>query len=152
QRDIVITAPPFPNAFDAGAADASLPPGIVRADPGLTTPFNRRLSVGFEQPIRKAARIRVTYSRQTGHDLFRAVDVNAPIDGIRPDPAARNITELRSNAESLNHSLELNLQLTYPHGLSIRTSYVLGRAENETDGPLTLPQDSFNLAQEWGPS
>jgi hypothetical protein len=78
--------------------------------------------------------------------------VNAPIDGIRPDPAARNITELRSTAESLNHSLELNLQLTYPHGLSIRTAYVLGRAENETDGPLTLPQNSFNLTQEWGPS
>ena len=24
--------------------------------------------------------------------------------------------------------------------------------QNETDGPLTLPPDSFNLAQEWGPS
>jgi outer membrane receptor for ferrienterochelin and colicin len=152
QRDLVITAPSFPNAFDAGVAAPVLAPGIIRADPDLSTPFNRRLTLGLEQPIRKAARVRVTYSQQTGHDLFRAVDVNAPIDGVRPDAAARNITELRSIAESLNHSLELNLQLTYPHGLSIRTSYVLGRAQNETDGALTLPQNSFDLAQEWGPS
>ena len=152
QRDIVITAPSYPNPFDNGAAAASLAPGIIRADTALTTPFTRRVSVGVDQPIRKAVRLRATYSRQTGHNLFRAVDVNAPIDGVRPDASARNITELHSTAESLNHSLELGLSLTYPHGLNVRTTYVLGRAENETDGPLTLPQDSFDLSHEWGPS
>ncbi len=153
QREIVISGPSYPNPFLSGTPLAQLPPGIIRADADLRTPANYRWTIGIDQPIRRVARVRVNYQRQSGHHLFRAVDVNAPIGGVRPDASARNITEIRSIAGSLNQSLELNLQLNYrPHNLNVRTTYTLGESLNETDGQLTLPQDSFNLEQEWGPS
>ena len=33
-----------------------------------------------------------------------------------------------------------------------RVGYTLGQVFNETDGALTLPQNTFDLSQEWGPS
>lgn len=153
QRDVVISAPSYPDPFVNGIADAQGPPSIIRADPDIVMPSNRRASFGVEQPVGKSLRLRATYSRQAGHNLFRSVDANAPVDGVRPDPAARTITELQSTARSLNQSLELNTMFNYqPRRLSANATYTLGSQHNETDGQLTLPPDSFNLAQEWGPS
>ena len=36
--------------------------------------------------------------------------------------------------------------------MTANIGYTLGEALNETDGALTLPQNSFDLSQEWGPS
>ena len=153
QRDVVISAPSYPDPFVNGIADAQGPPSIIRADPDIVMPSNRRASFGVEQPIGKSLRVRATYSRQAGHNLFRSLDANAPVDGVRPDPAARTITELQSTAHSLNQSMELNTMFNYqPRRLSANATYTLGSQHNETDGQLTLPPDSFNLEQEWGPS
>jgi hypothetical protein len=152
QHDIVIAAPSYPDPFlgDVDADDSA--PGITRADPDLVMPSTRRVSLGLDQPIR-SARLRVSYTRQMGHNVFRSLDANAPVDGVRPDPAASTITELESAARSLTQALDVNLRLNYrPHHLSLNTTYTLGQARNETDGPLTLPPDSADLSGEWGPS
>ena len=39
-----------------------------------------------------------------------------------------------------------------PRRFTANIGYTLGEALNETDGALTLPPDSFDLLQEWGPS
>ena len=153
QRELVIVAPSYPDPSLDGVLAAGLPPGVIRADPNLMMPSTRRVSLGVDQPIAKLGRVRATYSRQIGRQLFRSVDANAPVDGIRPDPAARNITQLESSARSLNQSLELNVQLNYqPRRLSTNVTYTLGRQRNETDGALTLPPDSLHVEDEWGPS
>lgn len=153
QREVIIASPSYPDPFLDGVLAAARPPGIIRADPNLIMPSTRRVSFGVDQPLAKLGRVRASYSRQIGRHLFRSVDVNAPVNGVRPDPAARTITELQSSARSLNQSLELNLQLNYPkRRLSGNATYSFGQQRNETDGALTLPPDSFNLDAEWGPS
>jgi hypothetical protein len=153
QRDIQVAAPSYPDPFADGVA-AALPPGIIRTAPELMMPSTRRLFVGVDQPVGGDMRLRANYSRQTGHHLFRGVDVNAPdADGVRPDMSVRTITELRSSARSLNQALELNAAFNYrPKRVAVNVTYTLGQQKNETDGPLTLPPDSHVLAQEWGPS
>ena len=39
-----------------------------------------------------------------------------------------------------------------PRRFSANVGYTLGEALNETDGALSLPPDSLDLSQEWGPS
>ena len=39
-----------------------------------------------------------------------------------------------------------------PRRFSANVGYTLGEAWNETDGALSLPPNSFDLSQEWGPS
>jgi hypothetical protein len=153
QRDIVISNPGFPDPFLGGVPLASQPPSIVRAHPDLVMPYTRRASVGIDRTLTAWARVRATYSRQIGRHLFRSRDLNAPLDGVRPDPTLRNITQLESTARSQNRALEVNVMLNHrPRRFSANVGYTLGEALNETDGALALPPDSFDLSKEWGPS
>ena len=151
QRDLVIAEPGYPDPFSGGVLQGERAPGVIRASPDLSMPFMRRLTVGLEQPIARGLRARASFSRQTGHHLFRSRDVNAPIGGVRPDPSVRNVTQLESSARSRNQSLELGLNYNYqPRRLSANANYVFGSSYNETDGPFTLPPDSHDLSGEWG--
>jgi Carboxypeptidase regulatory-like domain len=153
QRDIVISNPGFPDPFLGGTPLAGQPPSIVRAHPNLVMPFTRRASVGVDRTLTSWARLRANYSHQIGSNLFRSRDLNAPVDGVRPDPTLRNITLLETTARSHNESLEVNVMLNYrPRRFSATVGYTLGEALNEMDGALTLPPNSFDLSQEWGPS
>jgi hypothetical protein len=152
-HDIVIAQPSFPDASLGGVTKEPNAPSIIRARPDLVMPSTRRWTLGLDQPLTSRARLRVAYSRQDGRNQFRSLNANAPIDGVRPDPAFANITELESTAKSFAQSLEVGF--TFNHqawGFSSNTTYRLGEAWNETDGALTLPPDSVDLSGEWGPS
>ena len=153
QRDIVISNPGFPDPFLGGIPLAGQPPSIVRAHPDIVMPYTRRASVGVDRTLTAWARLRATYSHQIGRNLFRSRDLNAPVNGVRPDTTLRNITQLESTARSQNESLELNVMLNHrPRRFSANVGYTLGEAWNETDGALSLPPNSFDLSGEWGPS
>jgi hypothetical protein len=103
-------------------------------------------------PIRPASKRRDS-RRRSGRDLFRALDINAPVNGVRPDSSVGSITQVESIGRSLNQSLETRLQVTYqPARLSGNVRYTLGEVMNDFDGALTLPPDSLDLSSEWGPS
>jgi hypothetical protein len=153
QRDIVIANPGYPDPFLGGIPLAGQPPSIVRAHPDLAMPYTRRVSFGVDRTLATWARLRATYSHQIGRNLFRSRDMNAPVDGVRPDPTLRNITQLESSARSQNNWVEINVMLNHrPRRFTANIGYTLGEALNETDGPLSLPPSSFDVSQEWGPS
>jgi hypothetical protein len=153
QREVIIASPSYPDPTQAGTAGAQLAPGVIRADPALQMPFVRRVSFGLDQPLGSRMRFRANYSRDMGRQQFRSVDVNTPIGGVRPDTGARTITELRSIARTLGETLELNFSANFPsRRISGNATYRLGEQRNETDSPLQLPQNNFDLASDWGPS
>jgi hypothetical protein len=153
QRDIVISNPGFPDPFLGGIPLAGQPPSIVRARRDLVMPYTRRVSAGVDRTVTSWARVRATYSHQIGRNLFRSRDLNAPVNGVRPDSTLRNITQLESTARSQSDALEVNLMLNYrPRRFSANVGYTLGESLNEIDGALSLPPNSFDLSQEWGPS
>jgi hypothetical protein len=153
QHDLVIADPSWPDPSLGGVLQASRPPGIIRARDDLVMPSVRQVQVGVNQPLASWARLRTTYTRRDGRNLFRSRDVNAPVDGVRPDPAYRTVTALESTARSLSHAFETELSLTFePRRLRSEIAYEWRRVSDETDGALTLPPDSFDLSGEWGRS
>jgi hypothetical protein len=153
QRDLVIANPGYPDPFSAGVTQAAAPPSLIRARADLLMPFNRRFNVGLDQPIGRLLRLRTTFSYQRGDNIFRSRDANAPVDGVRPDSAVRNITELETTAHTMNRSLETDVSVNYPpRRFSANVNYVFGKAMGETDGAFALPPDSFDLSREWGPA
>ena len=153
QRDLVISNPGYPDAYSQGVPLAQRPPSIIRLGSGLVMPSTWRVSVGLDQPLTSWARLRTTYARRTGHDLFRSRDVNAPVNGLRPDLALGSITQVESTGRSLNQPLETRLSVTYqPRRLTGSVAYTLGETMDDYDGALNLPPDSSNLLAEWGPS
>jgi hypothetical protein len=153
QRDIVISSPGYPDPFSGGIPLASQPASIVRAHSGIVMPYTRRVSIGIDRSLTSWARLRANYSHGIGRHLFRSRDLNAPIDGIRPEAGFRNITLLETTARSQNRSLDMNVMLNHrPRRFSANIGYTFGEALNETDGALSLPPDSFDLSNEWGPA
>jgi hypothetical protein len=112
------------------------------------------------------ARIRVSavYSHVHGEHATRGVDLNRPVNGVRPDAAFANIIEVRSDARTRTHQLQTNLTINFaPQGrvasqprvnlrrANVRVSYTLAKAENNTDGAFAVPA-SGTLDSEWGPT
>jgi hypothetical protein len=90
---------------------------------------------------------------QRGYDQFRSVNVNAPVNGVRPVPEAGNITQLESTGESDTDRWMLNVNYAKPERrLFLGANYQLARVYTFADSAFSLPADNYDLAAEWGPS
>jgi hypothetical protein len=92
------------------------------------------------------------YSYRRGIHQLRGRNVNAPIDGVLPDPNAGVITQIESSANSFSHIWFVNFNWARFGKFMIGASYVLSKTTDETDGALSLPVDNFDLRGERGPS
>jgi hypothetical protein len=151
QSDRVIRDPGFPNPESGGTA-VILPASRIRLDPMLRMPKLVRASIGLEQQLPGNARLMAQYAFTRGLHTTRGRNINAPINGVRPDPAAGNITQIESSANSFNHMLMLNGNVFKMGRYTLSGSYVWAKTTNEADSPLALPADNFNLRAERGPA
>jgi hypothetical protein len=152
QTDVVIRYPGYPDPT-GGEIAVPLPPStIVEAD-NLAMPYEHQASIGIERTFFQALRLQTTYLMQRGRNQFRAVNINAPLDGVRPDDTLGNVTELQSTGTSNLDRLMVHVNYGIPQKhLFMAANYQLSRALNYTDSPFTLPADNYDLQAEWGPS
>ena len=152
QFDTIVRNPGFPDPF-AGGTIVPINPSIVRVGNDLNMPSVRRYSVGLEQQILGWLRMRANYFNQYGWNQFRARNVNAPVDGVRPEAAFGNISLLETTATAESQGLDLNVNFNYqPRRLFGVIGYTLAERRNYADSPLSLPVDSNDLEAEWGPA
>jgi hypothetical protein len=153
QRETVIQNPGFPDPASS-AAPVFLPPSRIQLDPGVRMPQVRQASFGVERQLSQYSRLNVTYMRQRGADLLRGHNINAPASGAgRPDAASGNINQVESTASSAMDALSVNMNFTDPiRRIFVATNYYLSKTVNDSDGPMSLPADNFNLGAERGPA
>ncbi len=152
QQIETIVAPGYPNA-SLGGQSLLLPNGRVQiAD--LEQPTLFETSVGLERELPGAARLNVMYIRRRGSNVLRGVNVNTPgANGVRPDPTAGTVTDIRSTASSSFDGLSFNFNYMNPQRrLFVAANYFLSRSINESDGPFSLAADAANLGAERGPA
>lgn len=153
QQELIVSNPGWPDPFDGDGALIETPaPSVIRAAEDLQLPRTRRISVGFEQPLAEGVDLRVNVFDESTSHRFRSLDVNAPVDGARPDPARARVTEIRAIGEEEERGFDVSLRLRRGRNLFAMTRYRYARELNDADGALSLPMDSANLAAEWGPS
>jgi hypothetical protein len=153
QSDLVVLNPGFPNPFSAGAA-ILLPPGRIQSDPFMRMPSVAMASIGVETRLFKKFRLDTNYRFERGWHLLRGRNINAPLPGFgRPSPAEGNIIQIESSASSTTHRMMLHLA---PQALSSKlfwtVMYMYSSVTSDTDGPLSLPADNYNLRAERGPA
>ncbi|HET7217304.1 MAG TPA: carboxypeptidase regulatory-like domain-containing protein, partial [Vicinamibacterales bacterium] len=153
QVDLVVQNPGFPDPFD-GADTIVLPSSRYLQSPDLTLPRTLRTNAGVERVVGKFGRLVAGYSYGRGENLFRGRNINAPLeDGTRPNPDTGNITQIESTASSRTHVVNTGFNLNLPwHRTFLFVNYSFAKAQNDTDGPFSLPADSYDLAAEWGPA
>jgi hypothetical protein len=160
QRELNVVNPSFPVAAEAGVVPA-VNRYVLGSDYQL--PRTTRVSAGVDQTIFKTARVSATYSYQRGANLARGLNLNPPVDGVRPNVAFANIIEVVSDAASRRHQLQvdgnINPGALLPAFNGPRVSWkrttvfiteTLGSFRNNTDGAFGIPATG-DLAAEWGP-
>ena len=152
QRDLVITNPGFPDPFSGGTAQEILPASKYVLASDLVMPRRLMGNVGVSHQFSPKLGMNVSYNRIRGEDRFRGRNLNAPLNGVRPDPGAGNITQVESTAQMRGQTLVAGLNFQVPtRRIMLFANYAWLKQESDADGPFSLPADSYDLAGEWGP-
>ena len=161
QREVNVVDPSYPD------------PGLD----GFVAPINRylysedvemvrtaRMSAGVQQTLTPRFRVGATYSDTRGRNIARGSNLNAPVDGIRPDPRFANVVAVVSDGGNRLRSLSVNFSLSlatpsptlsraffnWRRG-TISGTYTLASSRNNSDGSFSVPA-SEDLDAEWGPA
>jgi hypothetical protein len=148
QQDVLIVNPGYP---DPNAGGIVLPSGRYLLAADLTLPRIVRSSVGIDH-TRGALTLHADFAHQDARQ-YRGENLNAPVSGVRPDPAFGNEIEVQSSGrtrlDALTTSASYNDQ---KRGTFLRFNYPLAYANDNTDGSFFLPVNPLQPGAEWGPA
>lgn len=154
QTDLLIQFPGYPDPFAGNLANQRvLPGGRTQAAPGLQMPYVHQASVSVERRLTDQWNVSASYQMLRGRNQLRARDINAPVDGVRPDPTVGIITQIESTGRSQTDRLTLQSRVQLPQQrMFFNVSYTLGQSKSHANGPTALPADSLDPDADWGPT
>ena len=152
QADLVVRSPGYPDPFDGGSSEV-LPPSKYLLAGSLLMPERRMVNFGLSQQLSPTIGLNLNLMHMTGSNRLRGRNGNAPLDGVRPDPALGNVTEVESTARMRGTQVHTGLNINIPaRRIMVFANYSFVDQQNDADGPFSLPADSYDLAAEWAPT
>ena len=152
QRDLIVSRPGYPDPL-AGGMQVILPPSRIQADPNLQQPYILQGSIGVETRPLNLVRLTTNYTYQRGVHILRGRNLNAPLNGVRPDPNIGNVTNIESSGFMSTHRLMVQVAPAKPvNGFFWSANYFWMKNTNDADGPTSLPADNTDLRAERGPA
>lgn len=161
QQELSILNPTYPNPGTQGTVSIG---NRYLIDPKLEMPRNQRLSAGIDQQLGTRARVSATYSYTLNDRTLRGENLNAPVNGVRPDRNFNNVFRAVSDGEGRQHQLisSVSWQFAAPSAAlqrarfnvrrgSLSVSYFLAKSRNNTEGAFQPPATG-DIANEWGPA
>lgn len=125
-------------------------PAIRTTSPGLQAPRTAQTAFSVERQLPYNTTLSLTYVFSHSDRLLRSLNVNAPVNGVRPDPSQGNIYQYDSSGRLNQHQILLNFRSNISKRISLFGNYAFGRAKSDTDGPGTFPADQYDLDGEYG--
>jgi hypothetical protein len=161
QQELSVLNPSYPNAGSNGSVSLG---NRYLLDPNLQMARNQRLSAGISQQVGTHASLSSTYSYTINTEVMRGENLNAPVNGVRPDKNFNNVIRSVADGQAHTHSVitSASWQFAAPTPAlqrerfnirrgGINASYFYNKARNNTDGAFAPPVTG-DLSQEWGPA
>ena len=148
-RKIIIVNPSFPNPFIGNVSSQILSSNISKLADNLTTPYIFVVQNGFNYKFSKTLTFEGIHTFRRGLHHFRSRNINAPVNGIRPDTNFGTIQLLESSGTTNENSFELRVN-GYFKGVNTYINYQSGRKISDFSSALSLPADNYNLGLERG--
>lgn len=149
QIDVVVQNPSYPVTDVSGTR---LPASVIRSA-SLEQPVIQQASIGLEKPLTPWADFRTDYMWTRGTNTLRSINVNAPVNGVRPDASVGNITEIQSTGKRASDRVSVSLNARYaPRRILGMVTYQYANSRNFSDFPTSLPSNSLDPDADWGPS
>jgi hypothetical protein len=162
QRELQIVNPSYP-VVDESVGGIVPPVNRYLLKDDIQMARNQRVSVGLDQIITPRLRGSVSFSVIRAGGILRGINLNAPVNGVRPDPefgtVIMAVDEGRQHTRSMSASMSFsvlppgspNAQARFNwRRMSFNASYGLGRVRNNSDGAFAAPA-SGTFDTEWGP-
>ena len=108
QQELDIVNPPYPDSRPDAAGARRRSTATCSATISRCR-ASTRVSLGVDQRLHGSCRRARPTPTRAAAPLARGLNLNAPVDGVRPDPRFGNIIEVVSDASSRQHQLQINL-------------------------------------------
>lgn len=130
----------------AGFAQSQTTRTIAR---DLQSPYTMQTALSVERQLPFKTTFSATFVNASTRRLLRSRNVNAPLNGVRPNQSAGNIFEYESTGRFNQQQLILNARTNFIDDVSIFGNYAFGRARSDSDGAGTFPANSYDLTGEY---
>jgi len=142
--------PTYPTPSGSGTV---LPPSRIELGPQQTQPTVHQASIGYDRSLGEWGNFRTDYLMLRGTDVLRSVNINAPVNGVRPDPLSGNVNEIRADGERAFDRITVGVLLRVPNRRIMgNVMYQFGNSRNDADSVLSIPSNSLNPDADWGPA
>ena len=117
--------------------------------PDLESPYTMQTALSVERQLPFKTTVSATYINARTRRLLRSRNINAPLNGVRPNPLAGNIFQYESTGRFDQNQLIFNFRTNFLDGISIFANYALNKAKSDSDGANSFPANSFDLTGEY---
>jgi hypothetical protein len=153
EREILIRNPGFPDPGAGGEEAQRDPPTSVTLVPAADLTRWTRASFGISHQLPHGFRLNGDVYRLQTSGEWRSVDLNVPVDGVRPNSNFGRVLLVDSRGKvtdwGFGADLNFNNQRARVFG---NARYQFGRRWNDGDDALTPPPDGRSFDTEWGPA
>jgi hypothetical protein len=152
EEEVIIRNPGYPDPFGTGTVTTRRdPPTRLTLANDAELPRWQRASIGLDHQIRQGLRVNLdTYYEHTGND-FRSLDLNAPVAGLRPNPAFGRTLLVQSIGRSTRSGINMDVSFSPRQGIFSSVRYGYSRTLNDGEDALT-PPPTGTFDTEWAPS
>ncbi len=167
QRTLIVRNPSYPDPFQQGDTTVRVPSSIQVKAADLAAPYTWHSEISVEKTLPSGLRLTGAYRFVRGIHLYRARNLNAPMDitsptprsctakqdattCVRPLPDSGDIVQLESTGNASDHQFRLAFQQRLSF-LNIRGNYTARSSYSDTSGPFREPADNYDFGLERGP-
>ena len=150
-REVNVPFPSYPNPGTSGTTSAT---NRYLLSDGLTLPESLSASAGVERQITTFLRVSAGYTYRLGTHGLRGRNLNAPVNGVRPNRAFANIVGVVNDAQQHVHQVNVSANvaaLNWKRTTAV-VAYTFIRSESNGAGAFALPASGDDLSTEWGPT
>ena len=146
---------PLCNPIEDCADLTVLPPSLVERAPGIKTPYQIDYGISIDRRVGEKGTLSIGGRMNRGVDLFRSVDVNAPLApdySERPDADVSQLRQIQSEGTQNGSALDVNYRGRFNKRFTGFAWYTWSHYGNNTSGIYWFPQNQLLPNAEWGPA
>ena len=162
RRQFYVTDPTFLDLFPQAPSieqlsASAVPQAVRRVADNLRSPLSFQSSFSVERELPHGFTLAATYIHNWTLRALLTRNTNAPRygnaeSGARPFPALGEVFEYESSGLFKQHQLSVNVVNRFGKRMAFYATYVLNKAESDTDGADSSPLDSSEAASDFGRS
>ena len=113
-----------------------------------TAPYSYITGLIVTRQLTKTSTLNVFFSTYDTRHVLRQRNINAPVNGVRPNPAAGNIFQFETSGTQSMKQLNVSLSKQFRPGVSLTANYTIGKAQSDTDFG-GFPMNQYDLTGEY---